>query len=314
MLSCGLSSYNFAFFHLFTHASFKALLSLSAGTFIHLMGNEQDLRKMGGAFTLSVLNSFYIVIGSITLMGLPFLSGFFSKEPIIQLAFLFTSNPIIFIFAELGAMLTVLYSLKIFYYLFFKKNFNIRKSIILVETNYFNVLPLALLAVSSVLSGYLFKVLLIGIGNNIFFGSIFTLGTNMLDVEFISFLIKIIPLLILMVSSCMFIILYAHNYPSYFYSHTVFLFFNKKMFIDNLINLYIGFFFYRMSYKIFFLFDKGLIEVFGPFKIIDILLSLNQNICRLFCNNFKNSVHHSYLIFLLIFIFYLVFVFILAVL
>lgn len=53
MLACGLSAYSFAFFHLFTHASFKALLFLSAGTFIHLMGNEQDLRKMAGAFNLS---------------------------------------------------------------------------------------------------------------------------------------------------------------------------------------------------------------------------------------------------------------------
>lgn len=53
MLSCGLSAYNFSFFHLFTHASFKALLFLSAGTFIHLMGNEQDLRKMSGVFNLS---------------------------------------------------------------------------------------------------------------------------------------------------------------------------------------------------------------------------------------------------------------------
>src|SRR4029079_5970429 len=64
MLSCGLSGYTFAFFHLFTHASFKALLFLSAGTFIHLMNNEQDLRKMSGAFFLGPLNSIYIVIGS----------------------------------------------------------------------------------------------------------------------------------------------------------------------------------------------------------------------------------------------------------
>src|SRR6185312_895769 len=116
ILACGLSGYNFAFFHLFTHAGFKALLFLSAGTFIHMMGNEQDIRKMGGAFNVSYLNCVCFIIGSITLFGFPFLSGYFSKEPIIQLAFLYKENPIVFLFIELSTALTILYSFKIFYY------------------------------------------------------------------------------------------------------------------------------------------------------------------------------------------------------
>jgi hypothetical protein len=66
--------------------------------------------------------------------------------------------------------------------------------------NYFNSGPLTALAVASIISGYLFKALFIGIGNNIFFGSIFILKTNVLDVEFISFFIKVIPLGILLIS------------------------------------------------------------------------------------------------------------------
>jgi hypothetical protein len=136
-----------------------------------------------------------------------------------------------------------------------------------------------------------------------------------LDVEFISFFIKVIPLGILLISWYLFKFFYKCAYPfrlftkkqNYFYSLDVFLFFNKKMFIDNLINLYISFFFFRLSYKIFTLFDKGIIEILGPFKVVIRLLDFNTNFCNLFCSNFKKSIYNVYFILIFILVFYLVF-------
>jgi len=83
-LACGLSNYNIALFHLFNHAFFKALLFLSAGSIIHMLNNEQDIRKMGGLAKLSPFIYISILVASLALTGFPFLSGFFSKDLIIE--------------------------------------------------------------------------------------------------------------------------------------------------------------------------------------------------------------------------------------
>jgi NADH-ubiquinone oxidoreductase chain 5 len=86
VLACGLSSYNIGFFHLFNHAFFKALLFLSAGSVIHLMSNEQDIRKMGGLASLSPFVYINVLIGSLALAGFPFLAGFYSKDLAIEVS------------------------------------------------------------------------------------------------------------------------------------------------------------------------------------------------------------------------------------
>jgi NADH:ubiquinone oxidoreductase subunit 5 (subunit L)/multisubunit Na+/H+ antiporter MnhA subunit len=74
-LSCGFYNFNNAFFHLFIHAFFKALLFLSSGYIIHLLCNEQDIRKMGGILKIAPLSYNFMLIGSIALIGFPFMSG-----------------------------------------------------------------------------------------------------------------------------------------------------------------------------------------------------------------------------------------------
>ena len=86
ILACGLSIYSLSLFHLFNHAFFKALLFLSAGSIIHLMGGEQDIRKMGGLATLTPYIYIQIVIASLALAGFPFLAGYYSKDLIIESA------------------------------------------------------------------------------------------------------------------------------------------------------------------------------------------------------------------------------------
>jgi NADH-ubiquinone oxidoreductase chain 5 len=87
IFACGLSNYSVAFFHLVNHGFFKALLFLSSGSIIHGLGDEQDLRKMGGLVKIFPITYCMFLIGSLALMGFPFLSGFFSKDLILESAF-----------------------------------------------------------------------------------------------------------------------------------------------------------------------------------------------------------------------------------
>ena len=87
MLACGLERFNVAFFHLVTHAFFKALLFLTAGAIIHSMFDEQDIRKFGSSLKYLPLTYICFLIGSLNLIGFPFLSGFFSKDLLLELVY-----------------------------------------------------------------------------------------------------------------------------------------------------------------------------------------------------------------------------------
>ena len=85
-IACGLSGYSIALFHLFNHAFFKALLFLCAGSVIHALNDEQDIRKMGGLAKVLPVTYICMFIASLALAGFPFLSGFYSKDLILELA------------------------------------------------------------------------------------------------------------------------------------------------------------------------------------------------------------------------------------
>jgi NADH-ubiquinone oxidoreductase chain 5 len=82
----GLSKYNISFFHLANHAFFKGLLFLSAGCVIHAMGDEQEMRRMGGLLSSLPFTYSVMTLGSLALIGTPFLSGFYSKDAILECA------------------------------------------------------------------------------------------------------------------------------------------------------------------------------------------------------------------------------------
>jgi NADH:ubiquinone oxidoreductase subunit 5 (subunit L)/multisubunit Na+/H+ antiporter MnhA subunit len=87
VFAAGIGAYNISLFHLFNHAFFKALLFLSAGSIIHSIVEEQDLRKMGSVILQLPITYMGILIGSLALMGVPFLTGFYSKDVIIEIAY-----------------------------------------------------------------------------------------------------------------------------------------------------------------------------------------------------------------------------------
>ena len=87
IFACGISHYSIALFHLFNHALFKSLLFLGAGSIIHGLSDEQDIRKMAGIIKSFPISSIFILVGSIALTGIPFFSGFYSKDIILEIAF-----------------------------------------------------------------------------------------------------------------------------------------------------------------------------------------------------------------------------------
>lgn len=120
-LACGLSAYNLAMFHLFIHAFFKALLFLCAGSVIHSIGDEQDIWKMAGLLPYLPITYAGLCIGFFSLAGLPFTSGFFSKDTIIELALTKRTIPgsYAYICASAGAWCTAFYSFRFFYHVIF---------------------------------------------------------------------------------------------------------------------------------------------------------------------------------------------------
>ena len=119
MVACGVAAYDLAIFHLATHACFKAGLFLCAGLIIHSLGDEQDIRKMGGLVRIMPVTYLAMFICSFCLGGLPFFSGFYSKDAIMEASLFYDSfGWFSFFVLILAAFLTVFYSVRLFYYVF----------------------------------------------------------------------------------------------------------------------------------------------------------------------------------------------------
>ena len=163
--AAGVGAYHVAIFHLFTHAFFKALLFLGSGSVIHAFKDEQDIRLMGGVWKKLPFTWFLMLIGTLALTGFPFLSGFYSKDAIIEFAF-FKNSSIGYYAMSVGiftAFLTAIYSWRLFFKTF-HGNYN-NKSLPIEKTHespLVMLLPLILLSLGAVFSGYLFKEMLIG--------------------------------------------------------------------------------------------------------------------------------------------------------
>jgi NADH:ubiquinone oxidoreductase subunit 5 (subunit L)/multisubunit Na+/H+ antiporter MnhA subunit len=87
IFACGLTNFTGALYHLFNHGFFKALLFLAAGSIIHALNGEQDIRRMGGLTQLMPITYMSLLVGSLSLAGFPFLSGFYSKDFILEAAY-----------------------------------------------------------------------------------------------------------------------------------------------------------------------------------------------------------------------------------
>ena len=187
VIAIGLSSYNVALFHLVNHAFYKGLLFLGAGAVIHAVGDNQDFRKYGGLIGYLPLSYSVMLIASLSLVAFPFMTGFYSKDFILESAFgQYTFSGIsVYVIATIGAIFTTLYSVKVLYLTFlgtpngpnkfygsalkeFFGKAKITMNHVAHEGEIFMSLPLIILAIFSIFFGYLTKDMFIGLGSSYF--------------------------------------------------------------------------------------------------------------------------------------------------
>jgi NADH-ubiquinone oxidoreductase chain 5 len=302
--ACGLSSYDVGLFHLSNHAFFKALLFLGAGSVIHALQDEQDMRKMGGLKKILPFSYAITLIGSLALVGFPFLAGFYSKDVILELSmskYTFIGN-FSWVLGCLAAFCTAFYSTRLFF-LVFLANPNGNKNVILNahEGSWKLTLPLFLLAIFSIFVGYTTKDFFIGIGNDFWNSAIFIhfFNYHLTEVEFLNINYKQVPLIVTLLgilSAFSILFLYSSEYLNikktksfkYFY-----IFFNKKWFIDKIynstinqtiLNLSLNFFYKQM--------DRGLLEKIGPLGVTTSFKKLANNLKNTQTGLLINYLHY----------------------
>ncbi|MBD3749825.1 MAG: NADH-quinone oxidoreductase subunit L [Sphingobacteriales bacterium] len=153
-LGLGVGAYTGAFFHLMTHAFFKALLFLGAGSVIHAMSDEQDMRKMGGLRKKLPITFFTMLMATFAISGLPPFAGFFSKDEI--LAHVYEHNQVLWIIGVLGALLTAFYMFRLMFLTFWGEfRGTEEQKHHLHESPASMTIPLVILAVLSVFGGFI---------------------------------------------------------------------------------------------------------------------------------------------------------------
>lgn len=283
---CGLSEYNLSLFHLINHAFFKALLFLSAGSVIHALSGEQDMRKFGSLSKIIPFTYSMMLLGFLALCGFPFLSGFYSKDLILEMAFSKYSIGSIFVYwlGSISALFTAFYSFRVLYYTFWEKTMSFRYYYQKIHELPLNMaFALSVLSIGSMFSGYFLKDFFVGFGINFWNNSIYQsiLYNTSVDIEFLPLTIKNIPLIFSFFGifcalglNSLIDMLYNSNkinnysrikteYPQSYVN--LIWFFNHKWYFDYIYNYYIGYTILKYSYKYFYkLLDKGFIEIMAP--------------------------------------------------
>lgn len=162
--AAGMGAYNIAIFHLFTHAFFKALLFLGAGSVIHAFHDEQNIEKMGGVWKKIPMTYALMVIGTLALTGFPLLAGFYSKDAIIESAYFSKSlfAGYAFVIGLTTAFITSVYSWRLIFKTFHGKYNNAMSFDKVHESGLVMIIPLIVLAIGAIFSGYVFHEIFIG--------------------------------------------------------------------------------------------------------------------------------------------------------
>nr|YP_003434224.1 NADH dehydrogenase subunit 5 [Chattonella marina]BAI70571.1 NADH dehydrogenase subunit 5 [Chattonella marina] len=284
VFACGLSNYSVGIFHLANHAFFKALLFLGAGSVIHGVSDEQDMRKMGGLKKLLPFTYSMMLIGSLSLMGLPFLTGFYSKDVILEVAYSKFSIPGHFAYwlGTIGAFLTAFYSIRLLYLTFLSECNGYRPVFLNVHDAPIRMaLPLAILAIPSIFIGYLTKDMIIGFGTNFWGNALFVFPDNLtlVDSEFIPISMKLLPVIFSIIGGLSSYFFYRYKLKSLstlklsLIGRNLYKFLNRKWFFDKVYNEFINQpllgFGYITTYK---RIDRGIIEMVGPFGLSNLVV------------------------------------------
>jgi NADH-ubiquinone oxidoreductase chain 5 len=278
VIAIGLSSYNVALFHLINHAFYKGLLFLGAGAVIHAVADNQDLRKYGGLISFLPLTYSVILIASLSLVAFPFMTGFYSKDFILESAYgqYHFSSINVYVIAVIGAIFTTLYSVKVIYLTFLTSpNGPVNSYRNAHESDIFISLPLVVLAIFSIYFGYITRDIFIGLGSGFFTdNSIFIHPVHeiMIDTEFgVPTIFKLIPF-ILTVSFSALAIIYSEFMPNLVSNfklsklgYYIYGFFNQRFLVEFFYNKYIVNSVLEIGGQTTKVLDKGSIESVGPY-------------------------------------------------
>ena len=296
VIAIGLSSYNVALFHLVNHAFYKALLFLGAGAVIHAVADNQDFRKYGGLKAFLPLTYSVMLIASLSLVAFPFMTGFYSKDFILESAYgqFFFSGTVVYFIATIGAMFTTLYSVKVLYLTFLSNpNGPLANYKIAHEGDIFMSIPLMILAVFSIFFGYVTKDLFIGLGSDLFNdNSIFIHPSHeiMIQTEFgVATLFKLLPLIFTISLTIVALIISETSNGKRILSsfklsrlgYNIFGFFNQRFLIELFYNKYITNTVLKLGGQTTKIIDKGSIELIGPFGLENSLVGLSRKISQL---------------------------------
>lgn len=287
VLAAGLGNFAAVIFHLVNHAFFKACLFLCAGSVIHAI-DHQDIRKMGGLLNFLPITYVAMSFCSLSLAGFPFLSGFYSKDAILQSVFsLYSSHSFpVYLLSSFAAFITSFYSFRLIYYIFLAKpKFERYKLATLLETDFLCYTPIIILTLLSLSSGYFLKDLFLDASfwkSSLFFSP---LKNHFFDLEMIPLIFKLLPSLFSFLGLFFAFLFYGlliksqsfAYISSSFYKrvYSFFILLNKKFFVDSIYNHFIfsnfAHFALDFSYKTL---DKGFFEKFGPVGIYKFITQL----------------------------------------
>jgi len=293
VMAVGLSQYNVALMHVVNHAFFKALLFLGAGAVIHSFADQQDVRRMGGLLKFLPFTYSVMLVGTLSLLATPWLTGFYSKDLIIELAYgqYSFSGTYAYILGSITAGLTAFYSFRLISLVFLtvpngSRNIYLNSH----ETNLSVIIPLFLLSLFSILFGFVFSDLFVGVGSDFFGNSLFIHPNNisLIEAEFsLPIFIKLLPVILSLLGASLALLLY-HNNPEFVISLTenilgrkIYTFLNGKYLFDVIYNQYIIAGGLQLGYYISKVLDRGVIELIGPYGLSSTLTDSGINIAKL---------------------------------
>ena len=293
MMAIGLSQYNVALMHTVNHAFFKALLFLGAGAVIHSFQDQQDVRRMGGLINFLPFTYSAMLAGSLSLLATPFLTGFYSKDLILELAYGQYSFSGIYAYTlgSITAGITAFYSFRLISLVFLGTANGPKLSYLNShESNLPVIIPLFILALFSIFFGYVASDLFVGVGSDFFGNSLFIRPDNnpLIEAEFsLSPIVKLVPAILSLFGATLALYLY-HVQPRFLNSlvnnslgRKLYGFLNGKYYFDVVYNHYIVQNGLKLGYSISKNIDRGAIELIGPYGLTNKITGTGLNIAKL---------------------------------
>ena len=317
VIAVGLSSYNVALFHLINHAFYKGLLFLGAGAVIHAVADNQDFRKYGGLKKYLPLSYSVMLIASLSLVAFPFMTGFYSKDFILESAYgqYNLYSIIVYFIATIGAMFTTLYSLKVLHLTFLTSpngpiiNYKAARlgGKVAHEGDIFMSMPLIILAIFSIFFGFLSKDIFIGLGSSFFSDNalfLHPLHEIMIDTEFsVPTVYKLTPFMLTVSLGLLYVLITEFapitilKFKLSTFGYNLFSFLNQRFAVEMYYNKYISGVVLKLGGQTSKEMDKGIVEMLGPYGLQKKALDISESI-----NKLSTGVVTSYALYILVFL------------